>query len=188
MKKGFMKHKIGITGSAISSDNAVLQKAKRIGEEIALHGCYLLTGATTGIPYEAARGAKEKNGFVVGISPATNLEEHIKVHKMPTENHDLIIFTGTGKKGRNVPFIRSCDAVILIAGRIGTLNEFTIAYDEGKVIGVLKGSGGISEMIPDIIAKCGKKGGTVIYDDEPKRLVERVLKEVIGGNFSLQSS
>ncbi len=173
-----MKYKIGVTGSAVSSDESVLQKAKRVGEEIALNDCHLLTGATTGLPYEAACGAKDKNGFVVGISPATNVEEHVKVHNMPTENHDILIFTGAGKKGRNVTFIRSCDAVILIAGRIGTLNEFTIAYDERKVIGILSGTGGISEMIPAIIAKCGKKGGIVIYDDEPKRLVESVLKEL----------
>ncbi|MBU4300739.1 MAG: hypothetical protein ABIF85_05290 [Nanoarchaeota archaeon] len=170
--------KIGVIGSAMSSDDTVLQKARCVGEEIALRGCYLLTGATTGIPYEAACGAKEKNGFVVGISPAANLQEHVKLHNMPTENHDILIFTGAGKKGRNVTFVRSCDAVILIAGRIGTLNEFTIAYDEGKVIGVLRGTGGISELIPEIIAKCAKKGGTVIYDDEPKRIVERVLKEM----------
>ncbi len=175
-----MKYKIGVTGSAVSSDDSILQKAKRVGEEIALRGCYLLTGATTGIPYEAVRGAKERGGFIVGISPAANLQEHVKVHNLPTENHDILIFTGAGKKGRNVPFIRSCDAVILIAGRIGTLNEFTIAYDEGKVIGILSGTGGISELIPDIIAKSAKKGGTVIYDDEPKRLVENVLKEMNG--------
>lgn len=170
--------KIGVTGSAVSSDDSVLQKARCVGEEIALHDCYLLTGATTGIPYEAVRGAKERGGFIVGVSPAINLQEHIKEYKFPTENFDMLLFTGAGKKGRNVPFIRSCDAVILIAGRIGTLNEFTIAYDEGKVIGVLRGTGGISEMIPDIIAKCGKKGGTVIYDDEPKRLIESVLKNI----------
>ena len=173
-----MKYKIGVTGSAENSDNGIMQKAKRVGEEIALHDCYLLTGATTGIPFEAASGAKEKNGTVIGISPATNLEEHVKLHNMPKEFHDVLIFTGAGKKGRNIAFIRSCDAVILIAGRIGTLNEFTIAYDEGKVIGVLSGTGGISELIPEIIAKSGKMGGTVIYDDAPKNLIERVLKEL----------
>ncbi|MFZ5593982.1 MAG: hypothetical protein ACOY4D_06955 [Pseudomonadota bacterium] len=35
-----------------------------------------------------------------------------------------------------------------MGGRSGTLGEFAIAYDEGKLIGVLQGSGGITEKIP----------------------------------------
>ena len=32
--------------------------------------------------------------------------------------------------------------VLFVAGSIGSLNEFTIAYDEGKIIGCLIGTGG----------------------------------------------
>ncbi len=59
----------------------------------------------------------------------------------------MIIFTGFGYKGRNVINVRCADIVLILGGATGTLNEFTIAYDEGKIIGVLEGSGGIADHI-----------------------------------------
>ena len=41
--------------------------------------------------------------------------------------------------------------MILVAGGIGTLNEFTIAYDEGKVIGLLHGTGGAADMAQTLL-------------------------------------
>src|SRR5438093_12370710 len=41
--------------------------------------------------------------------------------------------------GREITNIRSCDIVVIVGGRIGTLGEFAIAYDEGRLIGVLTG-------------------------------------------------
>jgi hypothetical protein len=125
---------------------------------------------------EFSRGAKEVNGITVGISPASNIKEHIEKYKFPTEFFDVLIFTGFGLKGRNVPFIRTCDGVIAISGRIGTLNEFTIAYDEGKIIGVLQGTGGITDSIEDILRKGEKKGGEVIYRSDPCLLVKELAR------------
>lgn len=45
--------------------------------------------------------------------------------------------------GREATNIRS--SVLLLGGRSGALGEFAITYDEGKWIGVLAGSGGITE-------------------------------------------
>jgi predicted Rossmann-fold nucleotide-binding protein len=52
--------------------------------------------------------------------------------------------------GREVVNIRSSDVVIIIGGRSGTLGEFSIAYDEGKLIGILIGTGGITSEIKHI--------------------------------------
>jgi hypothetical protein len=49
--------------------------------------------------------------------------------------------------GREIENIRSCDVIIFAGGRSGTLGEFAIAYDEAKVIGVLEGTGGITEHL-----------------------------------------
>ena len=87
--------------------------------------CVTVTGATTGAPFWAAKGAKEAGGIVIGISPASTKREHVKTYGLPVEYHDLIIYTGFGYAGRNLLFTRSADAVITVAGRIGTLNEFT---------------------------------------------------------------
>jgi uncharacterized protein (TIGR00725 family) len=72
------------------------------------------------------------------------------------ESSDVVIYTGFGLKGRNVICVRSSDIVIIIAGSMGTLNEFTIAYDEGKIIGVLTGTGGIADWVADLVATCPK--------------------------------
>jgi predicted Rossmann-fold nucleotide-binding protein len=65
--------------------------------------------------------------------------------------YDAIIYTGSGLMGREIENIRSCDVVIFAGGRSGTLGEFAIAYDEGKVIGVLESTGGITQHLSTII-------------------------------------
>jgi hypothetical protein len=91
----------------------------------------------------------------------------------------VIVYTGFGYKGRNVVNVRSADIVLIIGGATGTLNEFTIAYDEGKIIGVLEGSGGIADHVRDIIQFCNKPAiGKVVFESDPVKLVERCVAAV----------
>ena len=176
-----MKFKIGIIGSAQKEDEEIIAKARDLGKSVAEKGCILVTGSSTGVPYEAAKAAKLNGGFVIGMSPAHNEQEHTEHYKYPLENFDVIVYTGFGKKGRNVIEIRSCDAVIFLSGGSGSLNEFTIAYDEGKVCGVLLDSGGITEVLKDIEEKYlrGRKAsGKVLYDTNPERLIGKILEEL----------
>jgi len=78
--------------------------------------------------------------------------------------------------GREVTNIRSSDMVVILGGRSGTLGEFAIAYDEGKLIGVLQGSGGITGNIPEVVKGFGGKdtGAHLIYDADPAGLVGRL--------------
>ena len=177
-----MKAKIGVIGSAINLNSELQRKSREVGIEIAQSGGVLLTGSSPGVPYEAVKGAHETAGTVVGISPASDLREHLEKYKFPTEHFDILIFTGFGLKGRNVIFTRTCDAVVLISGRIGTLNEFTIAYDEGKTIGVLEGTGGVSGKIREIVDLSGKAGGRIVYGHEPRLLIEKVLQDLRGSD------
>src|SRR5437667_448881 len=55
------------------------------------------------------------------------------------DGFDVLIYTGSGLMGREITDIRTCDIVVIVGGRIGTLGEFAIAYDEGRLIGVLTG-------------------------------------------------
>jgi uncharacterized protein (TIGR00725 family) len=137
----------------------------------------LVTGACPGLPHEAIRGAKSVGGITLGISPGLNLEEHIVKYESPVDNYDILIFTGSGLMGREITAVRTCDAVIIVGGRSGTLGEFAIAYDEGKIIGVLFGTGGLADNTHTIVEICNKEtGATLIYESDPKRLVERVLR------------
>ena len=86
------------------------------------------------------------------------------------------IYTGSGLMGREITNIRSCDIVIIVGGRTGTLGELAIAYDEGRLIGVLTGTGGITPIVAEIIRVSGKDtGASVVYDDDPVKLVDRVI-------------
>jgi uncharacterized protein (TIGR00725 family) len=72
----------------------------------------------------------------------------------------VAITTGMGWM-RNTLVVRAADAVIMISGGIGTLNEITVAYEDKPTV-VLEGTGGWSDGIRDIAYK-GKhldEGGT----------------------------
>jgi uncharacterized protein (TIGR00725 family) len=179
LKKGdLMKLKIGVMGDASGNiSGAHREIAFNIGRSIAESGCITVTGACPGLPFEAARGAKHAGGIVVGISPGLSLWEHVHKYESPTEHHDVLIFTGSGLMGREIVNIRSSDIVIIIGGRSGTLGEFAIAYDEGKLIGVLLGTGGITSEIKDIVKVINKKtGARIFYDSHPGKLIGKLLK------------
>ncbi len=172
-----LKYKICVSGAALTSHCAsdALEKAEILGQEIAKRGLVLVTGATTGIPYWAAKGAKAENGTVIGLSPAISKVQHIKTYHLPTDYHDLIIYTGFGYAGRNLLLTRSSDAVVTLCGRMGTLNEFTIAFEEDKPIGVLEGSGGTAEMLQEIIEKAHRGPGKAVFSKDPSRLLDQLL-------------
>jgi uncharacterized protein (TIGR00725 family) len=159
------------------SEKARLKElGERLGAALARRGCILVTGATTGLPGLVAKAFRKCGGFALGISPAQDPSEHLTRYGLPDDGADVIIYTGFGYKGRNVINIRSADLVIIFGGATGTLNEFTIAYDEGKIVGILEGSGGVADHIREIIEFCNKPTrGRVIFDRDPERLVEMCL-------------
>ena len=174
------KYKIGISGAAETGHCAIdaHEKAEMIGQEIAKRGMVLVTGATTGIPYWSAKGAKEAGGLVVGLSPAASELAHLNVYHLPLDYHDIIIYTGFGYAGRNLLLTRSADALIIICGRIGTLNEFTIGFEDNKPIGVLEGTGGTADTLRDIISNSHRGPGKVIFDKSPLKLIERLVEVI----------
>ncbi|MBI2917049.1 MAG: LOG family protein [Chloroflexi bacterium] len=167
---------VGVMGSAGGYlPETVCEPVRRLGVAVAKRGYVLVTGACPGLPQEAVKGAKAGGGTVVGVSPALNLEEHVRKYHSPTRGYDAIIYTGSGLMGREIENIRSCDVVVFAGGRSGTLGEFAIAYDEGKVIGVLEGTGGITQHLKQIIGMVEKKTGAVIcYDADPERLLDQL--------------
>ena len=175
-----LKYKICVSGAAETGHCApdALDKAKELGKQIVAHNAVLVTGATTGFPFWAAMGAKEAGGFVIGVSPASSEIEHVKKYRLPIDYHDIIIYTGFGYSGRNLLLTRTADAIVVSCGRMGTLNEFTIAFEDEKPIGVLIGSGGMADEIEGILEKARRGKGKVVFDSDPKRLVEKVIELV----------
>src|SRR5258707_247619 len=173
-----MKITVGVMGSAgdaqgVSNKEALAEKANALALALAARPVLLMTGATTGIVYVVGKAAHEAGILHVGISPANDSGEHVDRFKLPLDACDLIIYTGFGLKGRNVVLVRSCDVVLFISGSIGSLNEFTIAYDEGRVIGCLTGTGGVADEVERLIATFKKETKPRgFYDDDPDKLLE----------------
>lgn len=172
-----MKLAIGVMGASGGDLGAdVRERAYRLGEAIAEHDAILVTGACPGLPYEAVRGAKAKGGLVVGISPGLSVDEHRGKYRSPVEGFDVLVYTGSGLMGREITSIRSCDIVVVAGGRTGTLGEFAIAYDEGRLIGVLTGTGGITTIVEKIVQVSAKEtGACVLYDEDPVKLIDRLI-------------
>ena len=178
--------RFGVMGSAGGDvPPSISDTCRALGRAIAERGCCLLTGACSGLPHEAVLGAKEAHGHVVGISPASTLKEHVEIHHSPYREYDVLILTGMGLMGRELINIHSSDIVIVVGGRSGTLGEFAIAYEDGKLIGVLSGTGGITTALPELEAslEAKKTGAEVVYDDDPARLVNRLLERYTSGSY-----
>lgn len=173
-----MKYKICVSGAAETGfcQKGALEKAKEVGREIIRHNGILVTGATSGIPYWAAIGAKDEGGTVIGLSPAASEAAHLKTYKLPIDFHDIIIYTGFEYSGRNLLLTRSSDAVVIVCGRIGTLNEFTIAFEDQKPIGVLVGTGGTADSLKTIIKNSHRGLGKMVYESDPKKLISKLVK------------
>jgi len=174
------KLKLCVSGAAETGHCAfdAFEKAKELGREVVRQGAVLITGATTGFPLWSAIGAKEENGISIGLSPASTEQEHVQEYKLPLDNLDIIIYTGFGYSGRNLLLTRASDAVFIGCGRIGTINEFTVAYEDGKPIGVLEGSWETDEVIKIIIEKGHKPSHKIVFDEDPKALVRKVTELV----------
>ncbi len=170
---------IAICGSAKEGlPKEHLQKAYELGLELGKRKIRIITGATTGYTYQVAKGAKESGSFIVGVSPATNKKEHVEVYKKPLDVFDTIIYTGFGFKGRNVILVRSADMVIFVGGGTGTLNEFTIAYDEGKPMGFLKGIPGVVDIYQSCIKLTHKKSPKIVVESKTSSLVSKLLNSL----------
>ncbi|MEX1995560.1 MAG: hypothetical protein WD887_02175 [Candidatus Saccharimonadales bacterium] len=152
--------------------------AQEIGKAIAKAGHSLMTGATTGLPNDAAVGYKAAKGKMsLGLSPAATKVEHVVKYRLPTEAYDSILYTGLHYGGRDALLINSADAVISVGGRLGTLHEFTIAAETKTPIGILEGAGGISGEIRKLLEFLPiANPDLVIFEEDPDKLVAKITQ------------
>ena len=180
-----MRVKVGIMGSAAEIESALRPeleaKMAQLANALAAHDVVLFTGATTGVIHEVGKAARQAGVLHVGISPASSQPEHVSHFQLPTDACDVLVFTGFGLKGRNVVLVRSCDIVLFVSGSMGSLNEFTIAHDEGKVIGCLRGTGGVADEADYLLQRFSKQTAAPVFENEvPKVLLDACLKGLAG--------
>jgi hypothetical protein len=169
--------KVVISGAAVTTPchENIHEISYEIGKKLAQKNCVILTGATTGTPLWVAKGAFENGGFVIGISPARSYKEHTKVYKLPTDYHHVILYSGEGYSGRNLLLIKMGDGVLFVCGRIGTLNEFTAAFEEEKPMAVLLNSGGTEQYFQDIINVAQRGAGNIIWEENIDILIDKFI-------------
>ncbi len=176
-KHGHNQIKICVSGAAETGHCGIdaYDKAKALGHEIAAQGLVLVTGATTGFPLWVAMGVKEAGGISIGFSPAASEKEHVDVYKLPLDYMDLIIYTGFGYPGRDLLLTRSSDAVICGCGRVGTVHEFTVAFEDGKPIGIFEGPWEMGDELKDIVSKGNRPNAKIVIGNEPKKLLADLI-------------
>ena len=178
-----LKYKICVSGAAETNfiGPEGFKLGEDIGKEIVRHDSILVNGATTGFPYWAAKGVKEEGGIVIGFSPAATEKDHIHLFNLPIDYHDVIVYTGFHYSGRNLILTRASDAVIVGPGRMGTINEFTIAFEDNKPIGILEGDWETDEVLKTIIEKSHRaeeRKGKIVFSKDPKELLDKLIEVI----------
>jgi uncharacterized protein (TIGR00725 family) len=145
-----MKITIGVIGKNEQHPNDhvdahTMAAAERIGQLVAERGGVIVTGGRAGVMEAASKGAQQAGGLTIGFLPG--------MEKSGANPYvDIIFPTGLGR-ARNLLTARSCDALIMVGGSTGTLNELTIAYAEARPVVVLQGSGGWADRIRGVLHK-----------------------------------
>ncbi len=150
--------------------------AEEVGRLLAASGAVVVSGGLSGVMEAVSRGAKSANGLVVGILPGFDKRD-------ANSYVDIALTTGMGWM-RNTLTVRAADAVIMISGGIGTLNELTVAYEDKPTV-ILEGTGGWSDRIREI-AYDGKHldeahRATLHFAKTPAEAVETALRLAVAG-------
>lgn len=139
-----MKITIGVIGKneqhkSDHVDKATMAAAEQVGRLVAQAGAVLVTGGRKGVMEAASKGAREAGGLTIGFLPGME-------RSGANPYVDVVFPTGLGR-ARNLLTARACDALVMIGGSCGTLNELTIAYAEARPVVILEGSGGWADRI-----------------------------------------
>jgi hypothetical protein len=118
-----------------------LAAGEEVGRLIAEAGAVAVTGGLSGVMEAVSKGAKAAGGLVIGVLPGFDKRD-------ANAYVDVAFTTGMGFM-RNTLTVRAADAVIMISGGIGTLNELTVAYEDKPTV-ILEGTGGWSDRIREI--------------------------------------
>lgn len=120
-----MKKFVGVIGGS-SEPEDILNLAYEVGKFLAEADCILVCGGLGGVMEAAAKGAKEAGGLTVGILPTGSRFD-------ANPYIDIAIATNMGH-ARNAIIAQTCDALIAIGGKFGTLSEISFGLALGKPV------------------------------------------------------
>jgi len=176
MKQTKRRLQIGVMGSAsdLKYSDKVEKTAFACGKIIAENGHITIYGAEKdcdSLSTTAAKGAKSVGGLTVGITYGKGKD--IWDQQGFT---DVIICSGMERGGgREFVLVNSCDAIIIISGGSGTLNETTVAYQLNIPVVAIKDTGGWADKLAGEYLD-NRKRFRIIKASTPKEAVETAIQ------------
>ena len=155
---------VTVIGSSGKIDEKTYSIAEKLGEILAQNKYIIVTGGRSGVMEAVCKGAKKAGGLTIGILPGFTRED-------ANPYVDIIIPTGLGY-ARNAINVLAGDVVVAISGGPGTLSEIGLALAYNKPLIVLKGCGGVSELI----SKEGIKEYNIEIANTPEEVLEKIRK------------
>lgn len=130
-----------IGGSEVSS--SVEAEAEALGRGLVEAGYRVANGGRGGVMAAVSRGARSaavyREGDVLGILPGLDPDE-------ANPWVDIAVPTGLNL-ARNVVLVNLADAVVAVGGGSGTLSEMALAWQLGRPVVALCGSGGWADRL-----------------------------------------
>lgn len=114
--------RVAVCGKGKNCAPETSRLAHHVGKQVGGLGHELWTGGLGGVMAAAASGAREVGGRVVAVLPA--LREGMTPHTA-----DVTIDTALPEPFRNVVLASSVDAMLVLLGSHGTLQELAVALD-----------------------------------------------------------
>ncbi|MFQ5492802.1 MAG: LOG family protein [Candidatus Dojkabacteria bacterium] len=135
------KHQIGIIGFGAPDSEVpkgkvnyeVYDLAYELGSEIGKLDWIVVTGGGSGVMEAANRGCQEAGGISVGVTPENKRRSKGNQHLC------VEVVSGMNMIGESTLIVTMCDALILLGGGSGSLQEVAIAYRQKKPIYSIEG-------------------------------------------------
>jgi len=170
---------ISVAGyDADSCTKAAYDAAYLAGKAIAASGCVVVCGGLGGVMEAACKGARDAGGDSVGILPSADPNDANRYCA-------FVVATGLGHT-RDFLVAYSGDAVVVIGGGAGTLIEATAAYQAGKPVVAVRGTGGVADEIAGKYLD-DRRTRKIIGAPSAEEAVRMAVLEVSGGAKSPKS-
>ncbi len=155
--------------------------AEALGRQLAIEGFDLGCGPGTGIAEHVIRGyrAVEDCGEVTFYLPAQ--EEMTKVGEIVGEGADVIVQTDLDYPMRNIYQIRAADAVFILTGGDGTLEEAVVALaDYHLPVAAMRGSGAAVDALELLLPLFPVWRDLLKVDTRIESLIQHIASRIDG--------
>jgi uncharacterized protein (TIGR00725 family) len=164
---------VAVIGASAAEPSAI-EIAEAVGRAIAARGWHLICGGGEGVMEAACRGFRggrpeRSSNVAIGLLPGED-------PSWANEFVDIVVPSGIGI-ARNAVITRTANAVIAIGGCSGTLSEIAFAWQQGRPVVAMVGSGGWAEELAGR-AVDGRRGDRVVGARSAAEAIEHIEREI----------